>query len=75
MRPHGGLPQVGDSLLPLLVPRRLGAALVKTGTGNHSFRENTREFPEIITSTGAEFGHLSHFQCCTGHEGLSMTVR
>ena len=31
------------------------AAPVKTSTGNN-FLENTREFPEIITSTGAKFG-------------------
>ena len=40
-------------LLPLLVLTRRGAAPVKTSTAN-SFLANTREFQEMICSTGAK---------------------
>ena len=38
-----------------------GAAPVKTSTGNN-FLENAREFPKIITSTGAKFWQRFAFQ-------------
>ena len=41
--------------LPLLVLTCPGAAPVKSSTGKTKIIENTREFPEIISSTGAKF--------------------
>ena len=41
--------------LPLLVLSHWGAVPVKISTGDTIFLENTREFPEFITSTGAKF--------------------
>ena len=39
--------------LPLLVLMCRGTAPVKTSTGNNFPSKNNREFPEIITTTGA----------------------
>ena len=44
-----------------------GAVPVRTGTGNIIFLDNTRDFPEILNSTGARFLWNFGLQYCTGN--------